>query len=192
MRLATAHDNLHDETEHVLIVKLIVGVVHECAAHEFARMFEGKLQDLHIHESILAIGSARFGSRSCGSKEVDVGYKLYFRGLEIDWPSFVTEFGVSESHANANLRANATYWLTYSDGKTHIVILLTINWIDRQILVKPWEEVPRTQPSWSTANYNCIPRMRKCLTLYGNVQYHGPSLEIPAQKLFDVLPKTFV
>jgi len=37
-------------------VKLMVGVVHECAAHEFARMFEGKLQDLRIHESNVAIG----------------------------------------------------------------------------------------------------------------------------------------
>ncbi len=119
-----------------------------------------------------------------------MGYKLYFHGLEKDWPSFVIEFGVSESHAN--LHANATYWLTYSDGKTHIVILSRINWIDQQILVKSWEEVPRTQPSWSTANYNHIPRMREALTLYGNVQYDGPSLEIPAQKLFDVLPKTFV
>jgi hypothetical protein len=34
----------------------MVGVVHECVAHEFARMFERKLRDLHIHESILAIG----------------------------------------------------------------------------------------------------------------------------------------
>jgi hypothetical protein len=40
-------------------VKLMIGVMHECAAHEFARMFEGKLQDLRIHESIVAIGSAR-------------------------------------------------------------------------------------------------------------------------------------
>jgi hypothetical protein len=43
-------------------VKLMVGVVHECAAHEFAHMFEGKSRDVRIHESIVAIGSARFGS----------------------------------------------------------------------------------------------------------------------------------
>jgi len=29
------------------------------------------------------------------------------------------------------------------------------------------------------------------LTLYENVQYDGPSPEILAHKLFDVLPKTF-
>jgi hypothetical protein len=88
-------------------------------------MFEGKLWDIYIHESIVAIGLARFGSRSHRSKEADVGYKPYFRGLEEDWPSFVIEVGVLESHAN--LRANVAYWLTYSDGKTHIVILLNIN-----------------------------------------------------------------
>jgi len=119
-----------------------------------------------------------------------VGYKPYFCGLEEDWSSFVIEVGVSKSHVN--LRADAAYWLTYRDGKTHIVILLSINWIDGQILVERWEEVPRTQPSWSTANYSHMPRMMLSLTLYENVQYDGPSLEIPAQKLFDVLPKTFV
>jgi hypothetical protein len=59
----------------------------------------------------------------------------------------------------ANLYANVTYWLTYSDGKTHIMILLSINRIDQQILVEQWEEVPKTQPSWSTTNYSHIPRM---------------------------------
>ncbi len=138
-------------------MKLMVGVVHEYAAHEFARMFEGKLWDLHIHESIVAIGSARFGSHSRRSKEGDVDYKPYFHGLEEDWPSFVIGVVVLNSHAN--FRADAAHWFTYSDGKTHIVILLSINRIDWQILVERWEEVPRTQPSWSIANYGRIPRM---------------------------------
>ncbi|CAM6010251.1 unnamed protein product [Sphagnum balticum] len=103
----------------------MVGVVHECVAHEFARMFKGKLQDLHIHESIVAIGLARFGIHSGRSKEANVGYKPYFHGLEEDWPSFEIEVGVSKSHAN--LCADAAYWLTYSDGKIHIVSLLSIN-----------------------------------------------------------------
>ncbi len=63
-----------------------------------------------------------------------MGYKPYFLGLEEDWPSFVIEVGVLESHAN--LHAIAIYWLIYSDGKTHIVIMLNIKWIDRQILVE--------------------------------------------------------
>jgi hypothetical protein len=54
-----------------------------------------------------------------------VGYKPYFHGLEEDWPSFVIEVGVSKSHVN--LHVDAAYWVTYSDGKTHIVILLNIN-----------------------------------------------------------------
>jgi hypothetical protein len=74
----------------------MVGVVHECATHEFAPMFEGKSQNLHIHESIVAIGSTRFGSRSSISMEANVGYKPYFHGLEEDWPSFVIEVGVSK------------------------------------------------------------------------------------------------
>jgi hypothetical protein len=135
----------------------MVSVVHEYAAHEFARMFEGKLRYLHIQESIVAIGSARFGSHSRRSKEVDVSYKPYFHGLEEDWPSFVIGVGVLNSHAN--FRVDAAHWFTYNDGKTHIVILLSINQIDWQSLVERWEEVPRTQPSWSIANYGRIPRM---------------------------------
>jgi hypothetical protein len=88
----------------------MVGVVHEYAAHEFARMFEGKLQDLHIHESIVAIGSTRFGSHSRRSKEGDVGYKPYFHGLEEDWPSFVIGVVVLNSHAN--FRADVAHWFT--------------------------------------------------------------------------------
>ncbi|CAK9276457.1 unnamed protein product [Sphagnum jensenii] len=55
----------------------MVGVVHEYVAHEFACMFEGKLWDLHIHESIVAIGSARFGSHSRRSKEGDSDGKKF-------------------------------------------------------------------------------------------------------------------
>jgi hypothetical protein len=41
---------IYEGKEHVLILKLMVGVVHECAAHEFAPTFERKLRDLRIHE----------------------------------------------------------------------------------------------------------------------------------------------
>ncbi len=68
--------------------------------------------------------------------------------------------------------------VTNNDGKTCIVILLSINQIDRQILLEQWEEVPWGQPSPSTINYSHIPRMVQVLTLDANVQYDGPSLEI--------------
>jgi hypothetical protein len=177
---------LYDGRKQILIVKLMVGVIHECVACEFACMFDLKLLDLHVCRSILAIGSARFGCPSNKSKEIDVNYKPHSCGLEDDWPSFVIEVGVSRSYAM--LRADVAHWLTNNNGKTWIVILLSINRIDWQILVEWWEEVPWAQPSSSTINYSCIPRMVQSLTLDANVQYDGPSLEISSNFFFfDIL-----
>lgn len=67
------------------------------------------------------------------------------------------------------------------------MILLSINQIDRQILLEQWEEVLWAQPSPSTINYSHIPRMVQVLTLDANVQYDGPSLEILSKSFFDIL-----
>ncbi len=66
---------LYDGKEQILIVKLMVGVIHECVAREFACTFNPKLLDLHICRSILAIGSVIFGRPSNKSNETDVSYK---------------------------------------------------------------------------------------------------------------------
>jgi hypothetical protein len=81
--------------------------------------------------------------------------------MEDEWPSFVIEVGVSESLAM--LRRDAAFWITNSDGKTRIVILLSIDRRDRQILVERWKEVPRTRPNRSTNNYSRIPGMMQSL-----------------------------
>ncbi|CAK9857021.1 unnamed protein product [Sphagnum jensenii] len=41
----------------------------------------------------------------------------------------------------------------------------------------------------STANYSRIPGLMQSLTLNADVEYDGPSLEIPAEKLFDGPPQ---
>ncbi|CAK9237585.1 unnamed protein product [Sphagnum troendelagicum] len=75
------------------------------------------------------------------------------------------------------------------EERTRIVIVLSINRRDWQILVERWEEVPKRRPNRSTANYNCIPGLMQSLTLNADVEYDGPSLEILAEKLFDRLPR---
>jgi hypothetical protein len=62
----------------ILIVKLMVGVVHECVAREFACMFEEKLLFQGVFKSIRMVGPTRFGGPSRKSKEVDVSYKPCF------------------------------------------------------------------------------------------------------------------
>ncbi len=161
--------------------------MHEGVKHEFASMFDKKLFRLDIRASLFATGSARFGGRGGRSKEANISYIPRSRRVKDDWPSFVIEVGVSESLGM--LRRDAAFWITNSDGRTRIVIVLSVNERDRQILVERWEEVPRIQPNRSTSNYSCIPRLMQSLTLNSDVEYDGPSLEIPAEKLFDSLPQ---
>jgi hypothetical protein len=178
---------LYDGREEILIVKLMVGVMHEGVARLFEGMFIEKLVLLGVYESLLPTGSGRIGRRGGRSKEADIGYKPLSRDMEDDWPSFVVEVGVSESLAM--LRRDVAFWITNSDGRTRIVIVLSVNQRDRQILVERWEEVPRTRPNRSTANYSRIPVLIQSLTLNVDVKYAGPSLEIPAEKLFDGPPQ---
>jgi hypothetical protein len=125
---------LYDGREEILIVKLMVGAMHEVSAHKFAAMFEAKFLHLDVRASLVAIGSTRFGRCGGRSKEADIGYIPRSRRLEDDWPSLVIEVGVSESLAM--LRRDAAFWITNSDGRTRIVIVLSVNRRDRQILVE--------------------------------------------------------
>jgi hypothetical protein len=125
IRFARKDNISYHGKEQILIVKLMVGVIHECVAREFACMFNPKLLDLHICRSILAIGSAIFGCPSNKSNETDVSYKPHSCGLEDNWLSFVIEIGVSGSYVM--LHANLAHWFTNNDGKTCIVILWSIN-----------------------------------------------------------------
>jgi len=107
--------------------------------------------------------------------------------MEVKWPSFVIEVDVSKSLAM--LRRDAAFWITNIDGRTRIVIVLSMNRRDQQILVERWEEVPRIQPNRSIVDYSRIPRMMQSLTLNTVIKYDGLPLEIPTEKFFYVLPQ---
>jgi hypothetical protein len=178
---------LYDGREEILIVKLMVGAMHAVSAHQFLRMFETKLLRLDVSASLLGTGSTTFGRRGGRSKEADISYIPLSRRLEDNWPSLVVEIGVSESLAM--LRRDAAFWITNSDGRTRIVIVLSVNRRDQRFLVERWEEVPRIRPNPYTANYSRIPGLMQSLTLNAGVEYEGVSLEIPAHKLYDGLPQ---
>jgi len=165
---------LYDGREEILIVKLMVGVMYEGVAREFAKMFDIKSFRLGVDESLLATESGRFGRHGGRSKEGDLSYKPLSRPMIDDWSSFVVEVGVSKSLAM--LRRDAAFWITNNDGRTRIVFVLSVNQRDRQILVERWEEVHRTRPNQSTANYSRIPRNMQSLTLNAGVDYAGPPL----------------
>jgi hypothetical protein len=75
---------LYDGREEILIVKLMVGVMHESVACQFASMFETKLFLLDVRASLLATGSGRFGCRGGRSKETNIGYKPSSRSMVDD------------------------------------------------------------------------------------------------------------
>jgi hypothetical protein len=178
---------LYDGREEILIIKLPAGVLYCGVTAAFARMFDIKLFLLGVHASLFPTGSATFGRRGGRLKEANISYIPCSRRVEDDWPSFVIEVGVSESLAM--LRSDAAFWITNSDGRTRIVIVLSINRRDQRILVERWEEVARIRPNQSIANYTHIPGLMQSLTLNAGVNYDGPSLEILAEKLFDGLPQ---
>ncbi len=82
-----------------------------------------------VVRSILAIGLVRFGGPSHKSKEVNVGYTLHFCALKDNWQNFVIEVGEFKSYVM--LHANVTYWFSSNDGKNFLMILLSINWINK-------------------------------------------------------------
>jgi hypothetical protein len=133
---------LYDGREEILIIKLPAGVLYCGVVHEFASMFHEKFFRLGVCASLVATGCGRFGRRGGRSKEADVGYKPISRHMVDEWPSFVIEVGVSESLAM--LRSDAAFWITKSDGRTRIVIVLSINQRRQQFSIERWEEVPRT------------------------------------------------
>jgi hypothetical protein len=178
---------LYDGREEILIIKLPAGVLYCGVVDEFASMFNEKFFRLHVRASLVATGCGRFGCRGGRSKEADKGYKPISREMVDEWPSFVIEVGVSESLAM--LRNDAAFWITNSDGRTRIVIVLSLSQRRQQVLVERWEEVSRTPPNRSTTNYSRIPGLMQSLTLNADVDYDGPALVIPAEKVFDVLPQ---
>ncbi|CAM6073146.1 unnamed protein product [Sphagnum tenellum] len=116
---------LYDGREEILIVKLMMGVMHEGVAREFAKMFDIKSFRLGVDESFVATESGRFERRGGRSKEEDLSYKPLSRPMIDDWPSFVVEVDVSESLAM--LHRDAAFWITNSDGRTRIVLVLSVN-----------------------------------------------------------------
>jgi hypothetical protein len=125
---------LYDGREEILIIKLPAGGLYCVVTAAFARMFDTKLFLLGVHASLFPIGSATFGRRGSRLKEANISYIPCSRRVEEDWPSFVMEVGVLVSLAM--LHSDVAFWITSSDGRTRIVIVLSINRRDRRTLVE--------------------------------------------------------
>ena len=177
---------LYDATEEVLIVKIMLGAHHNSARIQFHDMLQGKFVQLAVGQRILSAGSTQFGDPAGRCKEADSAYIPTGRHSD-DFPSLVVEVGVSESLQM--LKNDAWHWLTQSGGQTWIVIIIHIDTISRKILLERWESIDNGRPRRTTVAYPpLLPRMIQSLELVAGVQYAGDALEIPAVKVFDVVP----
>lgn len=121
-----------------------------------------------------------YGVPGSREKEADRALRPCTRIREADWPSLVVEVGVSESPSQ--LRTDAHFWLTQSEGETHVVILIAVNKTSRLVKTERWEYMPRTR---SGATHSLQKML--ALSLQPNGQLTGGTLYIPASKVFDVL-----
>ena len=127
--LPTIRLTYNQQSKH-LLVKLMPSVLHELAHRELGREIENALRDMHLPRYALAsVGSGRFKSPRGNSKEGDTCYVPEARsprgGHNWPWPSLVLEAGVSESLPQ--LRADAAWWFSDSDGDVKITILIGVD-----------------------------------------------------------------
>jgi hypothetical protein len=181
---------MFDEGEEILIVKLMAGAAHDISIAEFERVFSEHLTGVGIPgNALVGRRTARYGGTGSRSKEPDGSYKPRATrpGLN-DAPSFVIECGVSQSMNN--LRNDAHFWLTRSNGRTRLVLLISID-VTRQIVkMERWENRANTRPIRASSALRATrPTCIQRLTINNTrSQVTGAPLILPASLIFDVLP----
>ncbi|KAF2179909.1 hypothetical protein K469DRAFT_753765 [Zopfia rhizophila CBS 207.26] len=85
--------------------------------------------------SLAPLGGSTFSGPN-SSKEGDSAYKPLSRNWEADWPTIVSESGLSE--ALSYLRNDARWWLSNSRGDVKIVIIISITPAQRMLRVEKW------------------------------------------------------
>ncbi|KAJ5109926.1 hypothetical protein N7532_002571 [Penicillium argentinense] len=135
--------------------KVMVGVQHEVLNGTFTLWLNMALMEMHLSvfsQDYWFQQAARVEGRVV-SKEPDVSFvpgNRFAKGASAVWPSLVLEVGVSESILQ--LRADAHWWYSNSDGQTKLVILIhtTDNAGKWHADVEIWSEVENTQPRMDT------------------------------------------
>jgi hypothetical protein len=127
----------------LLIVKIMVGKRHEHAARLSSDMLWMKvLSSTGDFYALYDVGVTR--SIGClRGKEPSASFCPSTRNGENDWPSIVVEVGVSKLHSA--LINDAHFWIKESAGMTWVVILIAINWDQKQVTMERWGHVPSSQ-----------------------------------------------
>ncbi|KAG0588406.1 hypothetical protein KC19_2G240600 [Ceratodon purpureus] len=142
---------LYDGREEVMIVKFVPNLLHQMAAARFHDILHEKFINLGVDNRIFNVGSCRFGDLNDKCKEADNAFTTDERHHD-EFPSFVVEVYVSESLQM--LKSDVQYWLTKSDERTRLVIIVYIDKVSRKILLQRWECVGDGRPRHATVQYS--------------------------------------
>ncbi|KAG0632772.1 hypothetical protein HOY80DRAFT_1113438 [Tuber brumale] len=89
----------YQNTVELLIIRLMLGAVHESTAIDFYLRLVKKISSIleHSIRSIHSVGCTQFQVLGCRSKQGDAGLRPATRQRDTDWPSLMIEVGYSES-----------------------------------------------------------------------------------------------
>ncbi|KAL1867594.1 hypothetical protein Plec18167_008594 [Paecilomyces lecythidis] len=184
---------LVDDLYNVMIVKLMPGMMHNRLSRTFVRYFDSQIMAHGVDRLLLPGGSGRIPLQNNLNKEPDEQFKPSSRGNWDDYPTFVVEIGVSETLPQ--LRQNARLWLTNTDGRTRIVLLIYVHHSRSIIRFERWQNEPKNftrSSSLMSSGSAPVPGEPANMQV---VEYHhrgemltGEPLVIPVHLLFDVVP----
>jgi len=129
---------LYLEEPQVLIVKQMLGPIHEMAAKEFMDVMKLKIWEAGQTSEICNMGSTTYQGKLC-SKEADGSLRpLRARPDLHDWPTIILECGVSETPRR--LTVDARWWIENSGGAVKVVFLLFVSVKRKTIRIEVWNK----------------------------------------------------
>jgi hypothetical protein len=172
-----------------LVIKLVSGA-HDYGHREFSAMFTNHIRTLAItRHHLKSFGSRRDTGSNNRKKEPDESFKPDTRTGENDRATFVIGIGLIETLNQ--LRSDAHYWLTKTNGEVKIVLLILIKRAARIIQLERWESRPNPRLTRSNSNSQ---RPTKIQMIQIQVPGAGPTtviggpLDLPINLIFDVIP----
>ena len=153
-------------------------------------MFNNHLPKMEVPENaLISRGLSRYRGSGSRDKEPDRSYKPRATRPSLnDKPTFVIECGISESMNN--LRSDAHFWLTKSNGQIKLVVLIFTDVLGEIVKIERWENrakprQTRSSSALSTSRPTCIQK----LNINNNTSHvSGAPLVLPANLIFDTMP----
>jgi hypothetical protein len=176
--------------KHQVLYKVVASVQHEVFRWSFGIWLNIALIDMRLSmfsQDYWFRGAGRVDGR-IASKEPDMSFVPGNRsaeGASAEWPSLILEVRVSESMPQ--LRTNAQWWYSNSDGQTQLVVLIHTDSDNTDIEI--WTEVDNTQPRMHTrARPGKVLRCTQHIRLENRV-VHGAPLKLDFETLMRRPPR---